>query len=399
MSKFPEGNFTIVNNETGRAVRVHLGLVKDGYYTMGIKSLQTLPERTSLNLGAADNTPAAAWYLDTVNGISKITSFAIAEYERIGHHCLWMSTSEDTDSEDADGKVRERTRKTFWNKLNDAPVDLRKKLDPLIPQEWTAIQAQRRASKQALRQFRSEEEHFARVDAEVQAWAEDTEPLSAQQLIVHRAVREGRGGGDGTDPETYDRFQSLVRELDVDVEALVREIESEPRAARVLARVEELLPAVLERRRAEAVASIPAQDIWAWNELCVAVRLDGATAIFANLAVETDEEESDEEEDTGRDTNLNAAVNAYLEEAARGGIVPQPVTTAAQTEMRGNRASRYEGSTYNWTYDGTYIYSSGSQSLPAERTYWTDEDGYLVGKTKGGAGQTWTIKKWTPGTA
>jgi hypothetical protein len=34
--------------------------------------------------------------------------------------------------------------------------------------------------------------------------------------------------------------------------------------------------------------------------------------------------------------------------------------------------------------------------VPAERTYWTDEDGYLVGKAKGGLGQAWTIAPWNP---
>ncbi|MEV6425557.1 hypothetical protein [Streptomyces sp. NPDC051662] len=29
-----------------------------------------------------------------------------------------------------------------------------------------------------------------------------------------------------------------------------------------------------------------------------------------------------------------------------------------------------------------------SKTVPSERTYWTDDNGYLVGKNKGGPGQT-----------
>ncbi|MFE2330252.1 hypothetical protein ACFXD5_41190 [Streptomyces sp. NPDC059385] len=32
--------------------------------------------------------------------------------------------------------------------------------------------------------------------------------------------------------------------------------------------------------------------------------------------------------------------------------------------------------------------------MPSERTYWTDENGILVGKNKGSPGQTWTLTPW-----
>ncbi|MFK0235324.1 hypothetical protein [Streptomyces vinaceus] len=34
--------------------------------------------------------------------------------------------------------------------------------------------------------------------------------------------------------------------------------------------------------------------------------------------------------------------------------------------------------------------------MPSDRTYWTDDGGYLVGKSKGGPGQTWTLAAWKP---
>ncbi len=59
-------------------------------------------------------------------------------------------------------------------------------------------------------------------------------------------------------------------------------------------------------------------------------------------------------------------------------------------------ARREEGSTYRWAYDGTYIYGADSKTVPAERTYWTDEGGSLVGRSKGGPGQTWSLAAWKP---
>ncbi|MFD4911112.1 hypothetical protein [Kitasatospora purpeofusca] len=39
---------------------------------------------------------------------------------------------------------------------------------------------------------------------------------------------------------------------------------------------------------------------------------------------------------------------------------------------------------------------SARQAVPAKRCYWTDSDGTLTGRAKGGPGQTWTLAKWTP---
>ncbi|MFF5809484.1 hypothetical protein [Streptomyces sp. NPDC012746] len=94
---------------------------------------------------------------------------------------------------------------------------------------------------------------------------------------------------------------------------------------------------------------------------------------------------------------IGAAQDAYLEAAAKEGIVVPPATVSdSATYMYGCGARRESGKTYAWTYDGTHIYGADSETVPCERTYWTDTDGYLVGRPKGGAGQTWSIVKWTP---
>ncbi|MEU6120213.1 hypothetical protein ABZ840_37425 [Streptomyces sp. NPDC047117] len=52
--------------------------------------------------------------------------------------------------------------------------------------------------------------------------------------------------------------------------------------------------------------------------------------------------------------------------------------------------------TCNWTYDGTHLYGSDSETVPAERTYWTDDQGILTTKKRAGVGQTWTVAPWKP---
>ncbi|MEW2139531.1 hypothetical protein AB0892_23605 [Streptomyces sp. NPDC005409] len=64
--------------------------------------------------------------------------------------------------------------------------------------------------------------------------------------------------------------------------------------------------------------------------------------------------------------------------------------------MHGCGASRTSSRTYRWTYDGTCIHGADSTTVPAERTYWTDRSGLLIGKDKGGPGQAWTLAPWTP---
>ncbi|MFJ9079471.1 hypothetical protein ACIRO3_30175 [Streptomyces sp. NPDC102278] len=61
--------------------------------------------------------------------------------------------------------------------------------------------------------------------------------------------------------------------------------------------------------------------------------------------------------------------------------------------MRGEPCQRQH---LRWAYDGTHIYGADSKTVPTERTYWTDEAGYLVGKSKGGPAQAWTLAAWKP---
>ncbi|GAA2650780.1 hypothetical protein GCM10010425_74370 [Streptomyces spororaveus] len=49
-----------------------------------------------------------------------------------------------------------------------------------------------------------------------------------------------------------------------------------------------------------------------------------------------------------------------------------------------------------WEFDGTYIAASDSKTVPWERTYWTDDNGRLVGKAKGHPGQKRTVAPWEP---
>ncbi|MGW2025310.1 hypothetical protein [Streptomyces decoyicus] len=59
--------------------------------------------------------------------------------------------------------------------------------------------------------------------------------------------------------------------------------------------------------------------------------------------------------------------------------------------MYGTGNSRGRTTAYRWEFDGTHIYGVEDRCLPSERAYWTDEKGVLVGKSKAGPGQSWTI--------
>ncbi|WP_146251475.1 hypothetical protein [Nocardia tenerifensis] len=64
-----------------------------------------------------------------------------------------------------------------------------------------------------------------------------------------------------------------------------------------------------------------------------------------------------------------------------------------EMKLYGTGTSR-GGNNYRWQTDGTYIWACDDRDgLPASDTYWTDVDGKLVGRSKGGPGQTWTLKR------
>ncbi|MFD4022257.1 hypothetical protein ACFWRV_01885 [Streptomyces sp. NPDC058576] len=413
MAKYPEGNFTIVNNETGRAVRVRLGDTHNvSDHKEGTAYLQYVTEKPTLRLSEADNTPATVWWHSTIKDSQQIVSYAVGEYQNIGDYCVWMYAQ--TNSSD-----RFNTQKAFKDRLNDMPADVRSRLAPLIPAEWTTVRDRFRARRAKRMQF--EERGKALADAELEAWNGQDDPPSAGDLATLRTYRFAVA--DGSSPDWLE-LQAVMYEVGTDqvekllvlpeaqVELLsegarhalhmlfsimkkvpsidwktVERLENDPRAAKVAARAAELLPGFEERRAAAALAAIASDDLREWHSQCAFRKTFGEDAGFHF---------TDGEFDTPEDKRIVAALDAYLKAAAKERVIPPVIASNAATELDGCGASRGQESTYGWTYDGTYIYSSDSKTVSYERTYWTDENGYLVGKPKGGPGQTWSIKKWTP---
>ncbi|MEV6059920.1 hypothetical protein AB0L62_07935 [Nocardia asteroides] len=95
---------------------------------------------------------------------------------------------------------------------------------------------------------------------------------------------------------------------------------------------------------------------------------------------------------------LIEAIKTYNQEAAKDGVyIPSPwVTGSASSRLDGCGRSRYRGTTYRWATDGTHIFAADSTTVNHEQTYWTDSNGFLVGRVKGQPGQSWTFKAWTP---
>ncbi|WP_236239819.1 hypothetical protein [Streptomyces sp. CC228A] len=407
MSRFPEGKFTIVNNETGRAVRVRLGRTHDvSDHRLGTRYLQTVSEKPWLELGQADNSPATVWRHNS----QQIVSHAVGEYQNIGDYCVWMD-SKSTDQM----KDRFNTQRAFESRLNDMPADLRGRLAPLIPAEWTAIQARLRAGMAKNYEFQQDERARAYAEAEAEAWAAEENPPSAHDLSLLRAYRlRSMGGRPDPISERGHQFAEMpeeVREkvlsflpaeeqqalrseiaqlrgeIDQPTKEVVERLRSDPRAEQVRERAEKLLPEVKERRAAAAQAAIPLEDLNEWHRKCAVRRLDDSEVLlrFTNFNYSTDE-----------DKRIMAALDTYLKAAAKEGIVPPVIASDSTTRLYGCGASQGPDSTYGWTYDGTHIYASDSNTIPSRQTYWTDAGGYLVGRPKGGPGQTWSIVKWTP---
>ncbi|WP_042804706.1 hypothetical protein [Streptomyces sp. C] len=397
MSTIPEGNFTIVNNETGRAVRVRLGRTSDvSDHKEGTKYLQYVTGKPTLELGEADNSPATVWWH---NGSEQIVSHAVGEYQNIGDHCVWLHASTEREMDDLFD-----TNRAFTNRLDDMPADLRDRLAPLIPAEWPTIQERRRAERDSQPWIQAREKGRAGAEAELEAWAAEDNPPSATDLTVLRAYRLGIAEETGltlaemkelsqmSDYEqqrmmrTYSpaKQEALRKGIDKQMMEVVERLERDPRAHQVRVRASNLLPEILERRAA-AQAATPHNNLHAWHSQCAYRKVTGGAIRFTSPHYETDE-----------DQRIAAALDTYLEAAAKEGIVPPVIAADSTTRVHGCGAIRYTGATYGWTYDGTYIYGADSKTVPSEQTYWTDADGYLVGRPKGGKGQTWSIVKWTP---
>ncbi|MFJ7631134.1 hypothetical protein ACIQZN_32135 [Streptomyces sp. NPDC097595] len=416
MAKYPEGNFTIVNNETGRALRVQLGRTRDAsYHRVGTHYLQYVTEAPTLQLGEADNSPATVWWYSTSHEDSRqIVSYAVGEYQNIGDYCVWMSTNPGGNFVDVEA---------FRDRLNDMPVDVRSRLAPLIPTEWTALRARRRASDADTDEYKARERMRALGDAEQEAWmGEDNPPSAGDLAALHRyrsAVAEETApflgllkdvmkrlkveevgqllsllaaeDADHLSEEQKDALLLLPEEMrkgmaDIDW-AVVERLDADPRTSKVIERTHELLPALLERRAAAALAAAPLDDLLRWHNACALRKANKSTSVIRF---------TDPDHITTEDRRITAALDAYLKAAAVEDLVLRVIVSGAPTRLYGCGASRGAGSTYGWTYDGTYIYGSDSKTVPSEQTYWTDEDGHLLGKPKGGPGQTWSIKPWAP---
>jgi hypothetical protein len=272
MSTFPDGKFTIVNNETGRCVRVRLGRTQDlSDWQAGTKYLQHVTEKPALELGEPDGSPATAWWFRSLDDaterrpFNQIVSHAVGEYQNIGEYCVWLDIQSRPTAED-----RRRAADQFRHKLNDMPGSRKEELSVLLPEA-----------------FKAEAESELGADA------------------------------------------GLSEVLDL------------------------------------------------WHRYC-------ASLVFPEHNVEEDLEGPE-------------AAQSYLDAAAEDGVHPPAVESGrSSTRLHGCGASRGTNSTYRWAYDGTHIYGADSKTVPSERTYWSDEGGYLTGKVKGGPGQSWTLTAWKP---
>lgn len=398
MPKIPAGNFTIVNNETGRCLRVRLGRTKDvSDYKEGTKYLQYVTDKPTLELGTPDNSPATAWSFSTLDDgqerrpFNQFVNFAVTEYQNIGNFCVWMYTDRSDEALD-----RHRSKTLFESKLNDLPAELRTKLGKLIPEEWNTWRAETYSDSQDRWKWenRAAEAARAELEADLEAWATDEEPLSSEMLARLKATRERRLEYTLAVWEARNRCMEVKQEKPSDDDPeLLKEIALQPRADRVSTRSGELLPAVRERRQAamelEWKLRAPVEALEDWHFRCSLLAFQGDAGI----------RQTGIDYETNEGKKIIAAHRAYLAAAAEEGIKPSIVSstsTAARTGLSGCGRSRDKGSTYRWVYDGTHIYGADSKTVPSERTYWTDDDGQLVGKDKGAPGQSWTLAPWKP---
>ncbi|MFB8086894.1 hypothetical protein [Streptomyces sp. NPDC055992] len=320
----------------------------------------------------------------------------------------------------------------FASRLNDTTGDTAERLDALIPQAWTTQAAQDYAS-----DLEAWKEEGVRLGGTIEQLngrqANLMEEMRAQAAKVMEAIREqaadlakankatARGmriSIDGESPRalTEDELVAHMESKMLDgVRGVQRWEERMERAApQVQARILEEQLKILERtggdrvlrslkfigkaegfeeplgemeRTEGALAAAlraetpvrawqrraPLKGVARWNDRCATLSFYGTDKL------------------DGNDNRYVEEMRAYLAAAAKEGITKPVSRVGARTEMFGCGAMRYGGSTYRWDYDGTYITASDSKTVPSEQTYWTDDEGQLVGKAKGNPGQKWTI--------
>ncbi|MFI8974364.1 hypothetical protein ACIGO9_15865 [Nocardia asteroides] len=147
MANFPNGNFTITNNNTGRCLRVRLGATATSAdHKEGTSYFTHVTTKPWLELGPDDGSIATAWYFhtgyDTVErkDFNQIVSVAVRDLQNIGNHCVWMNAGDltwnDGDPDDSEA---------YWA-ARDARTEDRKKyleefLAARLPKEWPTSQA------------------------------------------------------------------------------------------------------------------------------------------------------------------------------------------------------------------------------------------------------------------
>ncbi|WP_406240423.1 hypothetical protein [Streptomyces anulatus] len=432
MSKFPSGPFTIVNQETGRCLRVRLGeTVEHRDYRLGTTYLLSRTYPPSLELGPADGTKATAWHYryhhDSLERqpFNQIASSAVSDLQNIGDYGVWMYSDPL-----AAASEKVSLREWFASMLNDATEDVAKRLGALIPEEWTAQAAQdyedelaswKRQGKsyegkleklngrqaallevlrsqhgELLEAFRGQAEALAEANkAHRDPITTDDEPLTKEQLQKSaevvllwgtKEVQELEEEMERAEPQ--DQQYLLERQIEamensgaVDLARMLEHLELPATLQKALDKVQRTERALVKALKAEAPVRAwqrraPLKGVARWNDRCARLAFYGAD----NLG--------------GIDKKFVETMHAYLDAADKDGITKPVSTLGSRTELYGCGAKRYEGSTYRWKYDGTYITASDSQTVPSERTYWTDDNGRLVGKAKGGPGQKWTIASY-----
>ncbi|MEV7512662.1 hypothetical protein AB0O57_32360 [Streptomyces sp. NPDC091201] len=398
MEEIPRGNFTIVNNETGRCVRVRLGKTTDvSDWKEGTRYVQTVTKKPTLELGEADGSPATAWWFSTIDDaverqpFNQFVSYAVDEYQNIGRHCVWLFTAQHSDAEQ-----KRRTRDQFTDRLDGLPEGLLKKLGELIPEEVTEIHLESREVRREAWMARAQAEERVGIECVLEALATGEDPLNTEKLerlrsiltmeLQYRAYAQKDLPRD--DPSEWNRLarETVLEKLSDDKEALALLQELDARSEKIGTRIAGLYPQVEERVMGDLEKQwqnrVPVQELELWHALCSHLEVRGERGL---------------RHPKFREARFITAMRAYLDAAAKEGIRPTPAAASAGwTDMNGCGASRGRNSTYRWVYDGTHIYGADSRTVPQERTYWTDDNGYLVGKNKGGPGQTWTLAPWKP---
>ncbi|MEV0766427.1 hypothetical protein [Nocardia sp. NPDC050435] len=132
MANFPNGPFTITNNDTGRCLRARLGPSQEvSDHKEGLEYLQTITSKPWLELGEADGSIATAWYFNTVYdrterlNLDQIASTAVRELQNIGNFCVAAFTNPDSFED------------LHKRQMAAADVARGKRLTEAMPAQWT----------------------------------------------------------------------------------------------------------------------------------------------------------------------------------------------------------------------------------------------------------------------